>query len=674
MKRALICAAAATAMLCAGAARAQEAPRFGARGLDLAAQDPAVKPGDDFFAFSQGKAVAAMQIPPERPAYGAFYTLDDLSQARGRSVVETAAANRTATGDEAKIGAFYRSFMDEDRVEARDARPMRKELAAIRRARSRDRIAGLMGRAQLGFGSSFFRPDVDVDAKAPTRYVAALGQAGLGLPDRDYYLQPSFAAQKQAYQAYVAQMLGLIGWTEPEANAKAIVELETGIAEASWTRAERRDANRRYNPMTPAQLEAMAPGFPWRPFLKSARLGGRDKIVVAENTAVPKIAAIFARTPVPVLQSWLAFSLADNAAPYLSKRFVQANWEFRSRALSGSQEQRPRWKRGVTVVGDQMGEAVGRVYVARYFPPESKAKMIGLVGDLRVAMQQRIRNLDWMSPETKAQALEKLGKFQVKIGYPETWRDYSALRISPRNLYSNVEHGVAFEWNRQVKRLDRPVDRSEWHMTPQTVNAYYSQTQNEIVFPAAILQPPFFDPGADMAVNYGAIGGVIGHEMTHGFDDQGRAYDGDGVLRDWWTAADAEKFKERAKQFGAQYAAFEVLPGSKLNPDLTMGENIADLGGLLLGLDAYHASLKGQPAPVIDGLTGDQRVFLGWAQVWRMKYREDFLKRLLVSDPHSPAMARVDMPMRNVDAWYAAFGVKPGDKLYLPPEQRARIW
>jgi putative endopeptidase len=469
-------------------------------------------------------------------------------------------------------------------------------------------------------------------------------------------------------------MLGLAGWPEPEANAKAIVAMEDEIAQVSWAKSDQRDDNKTYNPMTIAELAKSAPGFDWRVYMAAAELPGVDRIIFDENTAAPKIAAIFAKTPVPVLQAWLAFNVVDNAAPQLSKRFADAQFEFRDKTLTGQPEQRPRWKRAVTLVNALMGEAVGRLYVETYFPPESKAKMEQLVANLRAAMAARIQKVDWMSPETKTQALAKLAKFNVKIGYPVKWRDYSSLQVSPGDLYGDVLRAAAFEWRRQVHRLNQPVDKTEWGMTPQTVNAYYSQTHNEIVFPAAILQPPFFDPNADMAVNYGAIGSVIGHEMTHGFDDEGRKSDGDGALRDWWTAADSAKFDAKAKAFGAEYAAFDVLPNAHINPELTMGENIADLGGLNLALDAYHASLGGKPAPVIDGLSGDQRLFLAAAQLWRSKTRDDRMRQRLVSDPHSPEAARATVPERNIDAWYDAFGVKAGDKLYLPPDQRVKIW
>ena len=656
------------------AADLARAPRMGAWGFDLAGRDPAVRPQDDFYGYANGSYVAKLQIPPDRSRFGAFDLLSDLSQARMRAVLEKAAADGSATGQTAQIGALYRSFMDEAKVDALGARPLAADLAAIRAAKTRSDLARLMGQSQHAFGGAFFNAQVYDDAKDPQRYAVYLIQGGLGLPDRDYYLEPRFAEQKAKYQAYVAQMLTLAGWPEAEASAKAIVAVETEIAKVSWTRAERRDDDKTYNPVETAKLAEFAPGFDWNAYLDGAQLGSATRVVVAENTAFPEIAAIFAATPVETLRAWAAFGLADNAAPYLARPFDQAHYEFRDKILSGTPQQRPRWKRGVVLVDGQIGEALGKVYVDAYFPAESKAKMEALVGDIRTAMKARIERLTWMAPATKAKALEKMSKFNVKIGYPDKWRDYAGLEIKDGDLYGNVERATAFDWRYRVGRLNGPVDRGEWGMTPPTINAYYSSTKNEIVFPAAILQPPFFDPDGDPAVNYGGIGGVIGHEITHGFDDQGRKSDGDGRLTDWWTAEDAAKFQAQARKLGAQFSAIEPLPGARINGDLTMGENIADLGGLLLALDAYHLSLKGAPAPVIDGLTGDQRVFLGWAQVWRSKNRDESLRKQLVADPHSPPQYRVDVPVRNIDAFYEAFGVKPGDKMYVPPEQRVRIW
>ena len=669
---ALLCAAAPA--LAANAPDLSKAPRMGPWGFDMSGRDTSVAPSKDFFDYANGTYLNKLEIPADRSRYGAFDALQELSQSRMRAVAEKSAANTKATGDEAKLGAFYRSFMDEKAVDALGAKPLATDLAAIRAVKTHDEMAGLMGGTMRKFGGSFFGSYVHDDAKDPEKYTVYLVQGGLGLPDRDYYLEDRFKTQKAAYEAYIAQMLTLAGWERPAENAKAIVALETEIAKVSWTRAERRDDDKTYNPFEIAKLSEYAPGFAWKQYMDGAHLTKADRVVVSENTAFPKIAAIYANTPIETLKAWSAFNLADQAAPYLSKEFDQANYEFRSKTLSGQPLQQPRWKRGVNAVDNNIGEALGKLYVQAYFPAESKAKMEALVGDIRTAMKTRIDGLDWMSPETKVKAQEKLAKFRVKIAYPDKWRDYSGLTIKDGDLYGNMERASAFEWDYRAARLGGPVDDEEWGMTPPTINAYYSSTKNEIVFPAAILQPPFFDPDGDPAVNYGGIGGVIGHEITHGFDDQGRKSDGDGKLTDWWTAEDAAKFNAQATKFGKQYAAVEVLPGAHINGDLTMGENIADLGGLLLALDAYHVSLGGKPAPMIDGMTGDQRVFLGWAQVWRGKYREDRMRQQLVTDPHSPPKYRVDVPIKNIDAFYEAFGVKPGDGMYVAPADRVRIW
>lgn len=651
-----------------------KAARLGTWGYDLSARDPSVTPGDDFFLYANGSYLKTLEIPADRTRYGSFDVLNELSQNRMRAVVDKAAADKAASGDRAKVGALYRSFLDEKKVDALGAKPMAADLARVKAARTRTDIARLMGASMGSFGGSFYSAYIAEDAKDPDHYAVYLGQAGLGMPDRDYYLQPSFAPQKAKYEQYVARMLTLAKWSKPAENAKAIVALETEIAKVSWTRAERRDDVKMYNATPVADLPKLAPGFDWNAFLAGAKLTKASQVVVGEKTAFPKIADIFARTPIETLKAWSAFTLADQASPYLSNPFDEAHFEFHNKTLGGQQVQQPRWKRGVSLVDSQIGEALGKLYVAEYFPPESKAKMLALVGDIRTAMRARIEKLDWMSPATKEKALEKLVSLRVKIGYPDKFRDYSGLTIKDGDLYGNVERAAAFDWNFRVGRLGGPVDKGEWGMTPPTINAYYNPTGNEIVFPAAILQPPFFDPDGDPAINYGGIGGVIGHELTHGFDDEGRRYDAKGRLTDWWTPEDAKRFEAEATKLGKEYAGFEVLPGAHINGDLTMGENIADLGGLLLALDAYHASLKGQPAPIIDGLTGDQRVFLGWAQVWRGKVREDRLRQQLVSDPHSPNQARVDVPVRNIDAFYEAFGVKSGDKMYVAPTERVRIW
>ena len=673
MKARLLATALVLAALQAGAAVSAK-PELGDWGFDLSGRDTSVAPGASFFDYANWSYVKALTSPQDRSRYGAFDALSARSEERVRDILQAAAADKAAVGEEALIGAFFRAYMDESRVEALGAKPLEPKLAAIRGATDRSALAAEMGEAAKSFYGTLFAQGIGPDPKDPTHYVAFLAQHGLGLPDRDYYLQPSFAEKKAAYQTYVAETLKRVDWPDAESQAKAIVELETRIAEASWPKAEGRDPVKTYNPMTPAELEAVAPGFDWKAFLAAADLGGAPRVVVGQKSAFPKLAAIWAATPLTTLKAWQAYKVVDSASPYLSKSFDEAYFAFHGKTLSGQPQERPRWKRAAGELDQDVGEAVGKVYVAKYFPASSKATMEALIGDLRQALAARIQRVTWMSPATKQKALQKLSMLTVKVGYPSKWRDYSALKVNANDLFGDVERAQAFEWARQVKRLGGPVDRTEWGMTPQTVNAYYNPSMNEIVFPAAILQPPFFDPGADPAVNFGGIGGVIGHEMTHGFDDQGRQFDGTGALIDWWAPDDAAKFKVQTARLGAQYSAFEVAPGAHVNGDLTMGENIADLGGLLLGLDAYHMSLKGQPAPVIDGLTGEQRVFLGWAQVWRSAIRPDEARRRLVIDPHSPSQFRVNGVVRNIDAWYDAFGVKPGDALYVAPDQRVKIW
>jgi putative endopeptidase len=652
-----------------------QAPHYGTWGYDPDARDLSVKPGDDFFLYANGNALKTMEIPADRTRYGNFDALTVLSENRVHAILEGAAANPGAPGSRmAKIGAYYHAFMDEARIEAVGDAPLQKDLDAVRAATSHEDIVSLMGDTHGGFYASIFGGGVGPDAKDPDHYAFQMGSGGLGLPDRDYYLKPSFADTKTKYEAYVAQMLTLAKWPDPEGSAKAIVAFETQLATASWDRVQRRDRDKTYNPMTPAELAAYAPGFDWNRYFAALEVPGLTRVVIGDNTAFPAKAKIFAETPVDTLKAWEAFHVVDDAAPYLTKPFVDARFEFRNKTLAGQPELGPRWKRAVAATNGALGEAVGEVYVERYFTPEAKAQMLALVGNIKTALGHRIENLEWMSPETKKQALVKLSKFTVKIAYPDKWRDYSGLEVKSGDLYGDIKRSREFEWTYRLARFHKPVDRTEWGMTPQTVNAYYNPTMNEIVFPAAILQPPFFDPHADPAINYGGIGGVIGHEISHGFDDQGRKSDGTGRLADWWTAEDATKFKARTDRLGAQYSANSPLPGEHIQGGLTMGENIGDMGGINLALDAYHASLHGQPAPVIDGLTGDQRVFLGWAQVWRQKIRDSALVQQLHTDPHSPATARVNEVVRNVDAWYAAFDVKPGDKLYLAPADRVHIW
>ncbi|MFN3389319.1 MAG: M13 family metallopeptidase, partial [Allosphingosinicella sp.] len=661
----------------AGTAATVEAPRFGEWGIDLAGMDRSVDPGDDFFAYVNGTWAKNTPIPADRSSYGAFAVLRDLSEARLRSLVEGYQPGDPATdGDEAKVAALYRTFMDTERAEQLDAIPLLTRIAPIYYAKTKEDMARLMGGTIGGFGSTFFGGGVNDDAKNPERYALYMGQSGLGLGDRELYLQEKFAPQKKRYQEYVEQLLYMAGWPTPKQSAADVVALETKIAEAHWTRAESRNRDKTYNPMTLAELNAQAPGFPWETYWQAAGLDRAERAIVAQNTAIPKLAKIFADADLQTLKAWQMFHTTDDMSPLLSERFVDAQFEFRSKFMQGQPEQRERWKRGITFAENAMGEAIGQDYVALYFKPDAKAKMDRLVTDLRVAMKNRIERLDWMGPDTKVEALKKLENFGLKIGYPDKWRDYSGLQVVSGDLVGNAERAGRFEWDYRRNRIDQPVDKAEWGMTPQTVNAYYSSVKNEIVFPAAILQPPFFDPDADPAVNYGAIGGVIGHELTHGFDDQGRKSDWAGVLRDWWKPEDAAKFEAQATKLGAQYEAyvFPTLPGMHINPRVSMGENIADLGGVHLGLEAYRNFLGGQPGPVLDGFTPEQRLFMAWAQVWRTLWRDDALRQQIVNGPHSPGQIRAFAPLRNHDAWYEAFSVTPDDDLYIAPEDRVRIW
>jgi putative endopeptidase len=651
------------------------APKYGTWGFDAAGMDPSVLPGDSFMRFANGAALDRMTIPADRTSYGSFNILSDLSENRMKAMIDglVARTDLSPGSDEQKIADAYRSYMDIDRIEQLDAQPLAPYLAAIRAIDSHEAMAAHMG-VRGRIGGSFFGTGITIDQKFPDRYVVSAGQGGLGMPNRDFYLLPVHAEKKVKYQAYVAEMLGMIGWDDPVGSAAVIVAVETAIAEAHWTPIESRNRDRTYNESSIQQLVSEAPGFDWVGYFDAGDLGDVARLVVRQNTAMPKIAAIFAATPIETLRAWQAFHTADGSAGWLSSRFETARWGFYSRDLAGQPEQRPRDKRAVGFTQGALGEAMGRQYVADYFPAESKAKMEELVANLVRAQRIRIENLTWMSPETKVEALDKLAKFTVKIGYPERWRDYSALDIRPDDLFGNGEREARFQWNYQLARLNQPVDKAEWGMTPQTVNAYYNSANNEIVFPAAILQPPFFDPDADPAINYGAIGGVIGHEIGHGFDDQGRKSDGNGVLRDWWTAEDAANFTALTTRLGAQYDTYEVAPGHNVQGGLSMGENIGDASGVAVGLEAYRLSLDGQPAPVIDGWTGEQRFFFGWAQVWQTKSRDEALKRQVAVGPHSPAEFRVIGPLRNVDAWYDAFDVQPGSRYYLSPEDRVRIW
>jgi len=662
--------------------------KYGTWGFDLAGMDSQTKPGDDFFRYANGAWIDKTQIPSDKPAYSLRLAMTDLTEQRLKDLLEAAGAKSADNPStlEEKAGAFYRSFMDEARVEQLGAKAIDPELNDLKNAKTRDDFAALMGRTTTDFEFSLFNPIIDVDLKDPKKYAFYLGQAGIGLPDRDYYLKPDFTGQKTAYQNYVTTILKLLNWADPDKTAKEIVDFETKIAEVSWTKTQQRDLNAIYNPMSIDELKKFAPGFAWEKFLGETKMAKLTRVIVAEKSAFPKIVDVYSKTPIETLRAWQAFHIADNAAPYLSKPFTDAYFELHDKTLSGQKEEKVRWKRAITTVGGgdfgvgdrfgtfgTMGFGVGQLYTAKYFPPEAKAKIQSLVDNLKSAYRARIEKLDWMGPETKKEALKKLDTYTIKVGYPDHPRDYSKLVIKGDDLTGNVKRCGQLDWEFYTGRFFGPVDRADWGMTPQTNDAYNGSLR-DIVFPAGILQPPIFDAGADPAINYGAAGGVIGHELTHGFDDQGRKIDASGALRDWWTKQDAETFKKRADMLGAQYSKYEPIPSVHVNGALTMGENIADLGGLTLALDAYRASLKGQEAPVLDGYSGDQRVLLGWAQAWRGKVTDDYVRKQVVSDPHSPRQFRVIGPTRNTDAWYDAFKVQSGDKMFVPPDERVRIW
>ena len=647
---------------------------IGTFGLDLTAGKPQAKPGDDFNVYASGNWFDHFEIPADRSSFGAFNELDELSKNRVRQIIETAAGSQAAAGTPAqKIGDYYAAYMDQGAIEANGMAPAQDDLKKISSAHSQKDVATLFGLA--GF-ASLFDIDLPPDLRNPDQYSVVISQSRLGLPDRDYYLKddPKLAEIRDKYTAYIEQILQLGGVAEPRAKARDIMVFETEVARVQWPIEKRRDVDATYNPRTKAQLLAFAPGFPWQSFFESSEIGSRQDLVLSEIDAIKDLSALFKKTTLPTLKAYLTFHYLSDHASYLPKKFDDARFDFYGRTLRGQPQQRERWKRAVDEVNDSLGEQVGQVYVAKYFPPESKAMMQQLVANLRASLSERIDQLDWMTPQTKQRAHEKLATFTPKIGYPDRWKDYSGLEVKRNDLLGNVRRAAQWHWRYQVARLDKPVDRDEWQMTPQEINAYYNPLNNEIVFPAAILQPPFFDPKADAAVNYGGIGAVIGHEIGHGFDDQGRKFGPDGSLKDWWTQQDAEEFTKRVQRLIAQFSAYEALPGLHVNGANTVGENIGDLGGLNMAYHAYQLSLKGQPAPVIDGLTGDQRFFLSWAQVWRTKYRDGVLREIVMSDVHSPAQFRVNGPLPNIDAWYQAFDVQPTDALYIKPADRVSIW
>jgi len=650
-------------------------PQIGAWGLDLTTQDSSVKPGDDFYRYAEGKWMDANQIPPDRTSWTSAAELADRAEHNIRAIVEALPREAPPDSIEQKVGDYYRAYLDADTIEHLGLAPARPGLEAIAAARTHEQLATLLGRPDLDLKSPLIIA-ITIDQKNPDRYIAVVTQSGLSLPDRDYYLkdEPVFTELRAKYVAHVERMLTLAGEAHAGAKAAWVLDIETQIAHLHWPAAKRRERDLTYNLRTRRELEQLEPGFPWTQVLTAQGLQSQSEFVVRELDAVQGLARLFRHIPVERWRAYLEYQYLAGAADVLPAAFDAERFDFYGHTLNGQPRQRDRWKRAVAAVNLGLGEAIGQLYVQQYFPAAAKQKMLGLVENLRTAYATRIQQLAWMSADTKKVALQKLAAFRPKIGYPDRWRDYSALRVSATVAFGNSVRASVFEWQRQLDRLGKPTDRDEWHMTPQTVNAYYNPTFNEIVFPAAILQPPYFDPEADPAINYGAIGGVIGHEMGHGFDDQGSKSDARGVLRTWWQPEDEQAFRRRVDSLAAQYDRFVALPGLNVNGRLTLGENIGDLGGLSVAYEAYHLALGGKKAPVLDGLTGEQRFFLAWAQVWRSLYRDEQMRTLVMSNPHSPPKFRVNGPVRNLDAWYDAFDVKAGDQLYLPPEERVRIW
>jgi putative endopeptidase len=644
-------------------------------GLDLGSRDLSVKPGDDFYHYADGHWLEAHTIPADRTRWGSFDELDERSLQQVLSIVQKLPPDAPEGSNAQKVGDYYRAFIDTAAIDQKGIGPARAGIDAISAAKNHHDLTRLMGRPDLALKAPL-RVGIEIDQKNPDRYAVIITQSGLGLPDRDYYLKNDavYTALREKYQAHITRLLGLAGEVNPAAEAQGILEVETRIAKLQWEVAKRRERDLTYNPRTREQLEQLVPGFYWETLLAAEGVDAQPQFVVRELDAVQALAQLFLEVPPDTWRPYFKYHYLVSMAPVLPQAFDAEVFDFYGRALKGQQQQRPRSKRAVMALDGDLGEAVGALYVERFFPASSKEQVRALVENLRASYAQRIEQLTWMTPATRKVALEKLAAFHPKLGYPDKWRDYAALSILKGDAFGNNVRASVFEWQRQVVRLNEPTDRAEWGMTPQTINAYYNPTFNEVVFPAAILQPPFFDPHADAAVNYGGIGAVIGHEMGHGFDDQGAKSDAHGVLRTWWDAADTQAFKLRTDALAAQYDQFTVLPGLKVNGRLTLGENIGDLGGLTVAYDAYHRSLQGRPAPVRDGLTGDQRFFLAFAQIWRSINREEAMRSQVLSNPHSPPQFRVNGVVRNIDAWYSAFAVQPADKLYLPPAERVRIW
>ena len=684
MRMTLLLAASAAALLAACSpekpAPAAEAPKaaIGAFGIDLTNADTTVKPGDDFFHYANGTWLKTFQMPADRPRYGAFDALVEKSENDVKAIIDGFAAAPPAAGSNvAKAADFYTSWMNEAALETRGIEPLKPHLDEIDGITNKAGLLKVL--AKVGY-SSPFGLGVDADTADPTRYAVWGGQDGLGMPDRDYYLAKGekYDAYRTAYKTYVTKIFGLLGDASPAASADTVIKFETEIAKGHWSQEELRVTDKAFKAMSAADFRKLVPNIDLDMFAADAGIGKLENMVAYGDTSITAGAKLVDTQPIAAWKKYLTFQVASDNAAYLTKAFDDARFEFFNKTLSGVTTKRDRWKRGVQLLDQNIGEALGEAYAAKFFPPENKAKMEALVGNLNSALKSRLEKLDWMDEPTRAEALKKLGNFEVRVGYPKRWRDYSAMQVDKGKLFENVMAARQFEWNRQVSRLGSPVDREEWGMNAQTVNASYNPLMNQITFPAGILQPPFFDLNADPAVNYGAIGAVIGHEIGHGFDDQGAAFDDMGVQRDWWTAETKAKFKSKTDALNAQFDKYCPFPDACIKGALTTGENIGDLGGMIMAYTAYKQSLGGKEAPVIEvngvKYTGDQRFFLSWGQVWRAMAREDMARQLLTIDPHSPPMYRVNGVVPNIDEWYAAFNVQPGDKMFIPPEQRVRIW
>ncbi|HEX6073110.1 MAG TPA: M13 family metallopeptidase [Sphingomicrobium sp.] len=674
-RRWVLAGTAAIALMGTTAASLAAAPAFGSWGYDATSMDSAVKPGNDFFAYVNGSWLARTPIPADRTFAGIDSVLNDKIDADVRAIVEDMAKDPAQSGRIGRqVGDFYASWMDEAGIETLGTGPLEPYLNQIAAVNDRGGLIDLF--ASPGFESPVGMA-IFADLKDPTRYSAYVFQDGLGMPNRDYYLLKGekYDAYRKAYRDYIVKLQTLAGIPDAEAKADRIIALETEIAKIHWTPEKSRDVDAIYNPMTRAKLRAFAPQFQWDRALAKLGLGSADQIVIGQTTAIAAEGRLFASTPLPTWKDWTAFHFISNNAQYLPKAFDEAKFNFYSRTLRDVETQRDRWKRGVGLVNDALGEGVGQIYVQRHFPAESERQMGELIANIRSALKDKIENSSWMDAPTKSQALAKLASFDPRIGHPAKYIDYSSLEVKRGDLLGNAIRSDDFQWKLLLSRYPKPVDRSLWDMLPQTNNAYYDPTQNQITFPAAILQPPYFDPNADAASNYGSIGATIGHEIGHGFDDQGRKFDAKGRLRDWWTAASAKLYTAQATKLVGQYNGYEPIPGVHIKGELTLGENLGDLGGLEVAYAAYrrYVAQHGEP-PVIDGLTGDQRFFIAYGYSWQRKSREGAERAQLLTDEHSPAKYRVNGVVRNFDPWYKAFNVQPGDKMYLPPDQRVHVW